>query len=163
MNNTKKSFLNVLALVVVVVVVFVGWRFYDLNRSPKNTFSSENVQLKKQASFFSGKSKLPEGFPKEIPIEAESLVQSDVLVYPDRNATLYSVSYTSSKTIEELTEIYKSYYYGTPYILHLDNFGKKIGDAYVFVATSASKDLTVMLTPQAGAPTVVQLSYLVRN
>jgi hypothetical protein len=163
MNNTKKSLLVTLGAALLVAVILLGWRFYTLNQPVKNTFSSENVELKREASFFSGKPQLPEEFPKDIPVEVENLTQSDVLVYPDRNATLYSISFTSTKTIDELSKIYTSYFNSAPYTLHLDTFGKRIGRSYKFAGTSQPKDLTVMVTPQAAGPVVVQMSYLVRN
>jgi hypothetical protein len=103
-------------------------------------------------------SKLPAGFPSDIPVEAANITQSYSAVYADHGVTQYTVNYTSAKTKDALWAAYTSYVSAAGYALGATT-NKSEG---VLDATKGKNDLNVLITSH-NSTSLVQITYLARE
>ena len=151
-----------LAVVVILAVTYFLWSSSNNKPvvTPTTKFSSENVQVQNtNLATAAGSSKLPSGFPTDTPVELTGITESTTLTYPERKATLYSVSYLSDKQQQELFTIYGKYLVDSGY--KIMNTDKSVAHM-MYQATKGQNDFTVVITPQ-GKQMLVQVSYVVRQ
>jgi len=112
-SSTPKR--NPIALVAVFVILLVlafimfGKNKDDVTNPSENNSTNvtkENVVMTKAEA-----GKVPTGFPSSIPVESNNIILADTKVYTDRATpvTLYTVNYTSSKTVAEKYNEYLSF------------------------------------------------------
>jgi len=148
-----------LAVIVILIAAYFLWSSSN-NKVNKTSFSSENVVMKTtNVAAATGADKLPDAYFKNIPVEVENITESTTLTYPERKATLYSVTYTSKKQQQELFTIYGNFLKDNGYkITNTD----KSANYMMYQATKDKNDLTVVITPQPDRM-MVQVSYVVRQ
>lgn len=99
----------------------------------------------------------PQGFPRDIPLEKGVITESAVTSYPEQNAQQLSVSYKSSKTVNQKYTEYKNYMTKAGYIVTEG----QAGSPRAIFGTKADVNLSVVVSSRDGK-TLVQLSYLLK-
>jgi hypothetical protein len=158
---TSNSTPILLGLAVIVILIAAYFLWGSSNKQVgQNSFSSENVIVTPtNVATATGEGKLPVGFPTDIPVEIANITESATLSYPDRKATLYSVSYFSTKQQEEIFATYGKFLADNGY--KITNTDKSAAHM-VYQATKDKNDITIVITPQPNR-IMVQIGYVVRQ
>ena len=151
-------------LVGVVVVIGVAWYFLmpvpaatPVKVKQVNSGVAE-VEVTKTDIAQNGISKLPVGFPKDIPVEVPNISESYRAVYASRGVTQYTVSYTSLKTREALWTTYSDFMNSAGYAVDKENSSKSLGQ---ITGTKDNDTLSVVLSTHGGL-SLAQLNFLDR-
>lgn len=147
----KKQIFAVL-LAILGCIIPAGCGGGSTSKNADSTWNAE-ASAKKEAkgeSSFSVENKLPDRFPKEIPIIKGSL--SMVALSTDISVT---VSYEVKKSFEEVLSVYKQYYKSAGYT---DMQELLIEDSFTGTGTLAGKNLLVMLSVNTDDPKLTSVS-----
>lgn len=128
--------------------------------SENNPASEETkaIVYKTDVNAATGKEKLPEGFPANIPVETDSVQDSIKSEIPDMHVTQYSVTYLSDKSVDAVQSIYTAFFTQEGYTT------KPSGQAPVqLYATKNNDDLSVVIETTDTGKTRVFVSYLDRK
>ncbi len=148
---TPHSYLISIIVLAIILGLLAGY-FYYTNR-PNKSFTTEKVQIT------DGVKQLPAGFPTDIPVETKNISKSEVLAYPDRGATLYSVQYMSSKQTEELYSAYSKYLSTNGFTIVSQS---KSASLIRYQAIKDREELNIIINPESGG-TKIQLVYVTRK
>lgn len=166
--NPNIKFLSLLVLV--VVALGLGWYFVS-NRVPApiddvggEVVKDENTKeingvLVTEASLADTGSKLPAGFPRDIPVEQINVTESYRAVYEERGATQYTVSYTSNKSRDALWDTYNSYLKSAGYSIDTTSTSKSQGQ---IMGSRENDTLFIIISARSGL-TLVQINLLDRE
>lgn len=156
-----------LAIGVFVVAILGGsWFIYTKYGSKQRVlptsdfvFDKENdMKFVKTDVVKTGGSKLPVGFPADIPVESGAIEDSYKGQFSNVKATQYTVSYTSPKTKTDLLALYNKYMTDNGYTIQPQPTSQTI------LQTSGYKgndSLSVVISSQKGI-SLVQISYVDR-
>jgi len=154
-SKFPKEVIILTALIVVIVLAVLVLQ--TTGRSAKQNFTSENVKVTKvDPTKATGKDKLPQGFPEDIPVNYSGVYESTTLTYPDRQVVLYSVSYYSAKQSEELYAEYEKYLAGAKY--SIVNKSKSAAQM-TYQASRVNDTLSVVITPRSPGA-MIQLAFV---
>jgi hypothetical protein len=119
---------------------------------------SADVSVTPAPSLDSGKA-LPEGFPKNIPVEVGNIVESYKVVYKTHdNVTQYTVSYTSNSSVSALWTKYSDFLREEGYTVDTTATDKKTG---TISGTKSQSTLAAVVSSHDNV-SLVQLSLLYR-
>ena len=149
--------------IVIIVLIIIGGALFM--REKKETPSvgktlelSGNIAVTvTKTDILKTGSRLPEGFPKEIPVESINIKDSYRAYYEKVRATQYTVSYTSERTKGDLWKTYSDYMVGEQYVVSAAS-SKSSGQ---ISGTKGDDSLSVIITTQ-NSVTLVQIVYLDR-
>lgn len=136
------------ALIAVVLLVALGL-VYKM-RGPK-LITSTDYQMAKLPETLKA---LPEGFP----LEPLNITEQKRIDYPERKSSLYSVVYTSTKSITELVGIYKTYLPNQGYTFTL---ATSTGSTFI-TSKKGNDDISISLYPLSDR-TSVSISVVTRE
>jgi len=162
-SRSPRALLWILAIIIVIGVVFwyVQQGKYVMTGVTPQKFSSENVKVTQvNVATATGTSKLPNGFPTDIPVELANITDSSTLAYPEHNTTLYTVTYISTHPSEELYANYTAYLKKTNYTIGQT---LRIPAQLTIQAVSSKGSLFTVITPKSTGGAEVQLAFTVRN
>jgi len=134
------------------------------NTSPRSNtdlpFTKEDVEVKKtDLANTQGEARIPSGFPKDFPIETETITESYVMDYTARGVVQHTVTFTTTLSQPEAFEKYKK-------ALESAGFTTELGGGGVDIsALNAYKDGDdfSLIVSSSGGVTTVQASYLDRK
>ncbi len=164
-EKQKKSFLPLIAVLVILFLVIFGLSKVLKRDTPQNPTANtpvqEEVVVKKidLTKATSPQEKIPQGFPTYIPIETGEAYESYSMDYPERNVTQYSLSYVTnaSKAVK-----YKEYVdFMTKNGFEFTKDGKNESAGFLY-GTKNGDDLTIVIA-STGTKTSVQISFLDRR
>jgi hypothetical protein len=156
-------------LVVIVIALGAGW-YVVSQRQPdidgpvtEEVVTDENTKeidgvLVTQSSVADTGSKLPAGFPRDIPVEQSNITESYRAVYTEHGVTQYTVSYTSNKSRDALWDLYNSYFKSVGYTVEQGS-SKTQGQ---ISANKGSDTISVVLSARGGV-SLAQISLLDRQ
>lgn len=150
-----------LALVVVVVIGGVWLGFKYLKKTPGSESATQtsskqgDIVVTKTDLTQSGGSRLPEGFPGNIPVEVATITEGYKAFYKNLNATQYTVSYTSKKSRDDLWTLYSNFMDTGGYTLDKTATSKSLGQ---LSGTHTGDNLMVIISVRSGL-SFVQMSY----
>lgn len=102
-----------------------------------------------------------EGLPNDLPINKASLVEQKRLAYPAQGTILYSLSYRTPRTPEDVVSEYKTYLTDHGYALHLASTTS--ASAISSIGGHRIKDnISITITPGKGF-NLVQLAVLYKK
>jgi len=154
-ENNHKGLFIALGVIILVVLVFF-FIFYGKSGSSDGEI---NVSLNEiDISSVSEEEKLPEGFPKDVPVELSNIEDSYSAVYEDDGFTQNSITYTSSKTIAEIYSEYEGFMEDSGYEITDSSLASGVASLY---ASKDNDDLSVVIANVSGLSTV-SVSYLDR-
>lgn len=102
---------------------------------------------------------LPAGLPQEIPLEASTVFESYKTVYHDRGVDQYTVSYTSTSSVDDKWLEYEGFLKSAGYSLIAESTNRQNGTIYGIMGNTG---LLVTITEENGKR-VVRLNYFVRS
>lgn len=158
--------LKIALVILVLVVAFLAqglymhtWPFGNSgNTAQNNTPLSTEPVFDKPTS--TSKSKVPDGFPNDIPVESYNIVNAYKVNYESQGLTQFTISYTSSKTKDELFDLYYNYMNTANFALTA-NTSRKLGQV---VGTRAGSTLTINIVDGAATGGErVDMNYLYRK
>ena len=115
MDNTSYKALSLTVSVLVIVIAaagFFGWRYWNEFRMERMERERAETPMNVETTvtpFEDGVLSAPEGFPEEIPVEDENIVQSETSTFADWSAVKRSVMYHSEESIESKHGEYRSF------------------------------------------------------
>lgn len=150
-------------LFLLVIVMYGKIRSTSPNPITQNTPAvtiDKTIVYKGNLAAAAGKDRLPQGFPQNIPVETDSLQESIKTEFPDKKLTQYSVTYTSSKTIDDMRATYESFFKNENYVIK-----PQISDTpQVQIHTSKDgNDISVIIENTDTGSTRVFLVYIDRS
>ncbi len=155
-NRNPVTLVIVFVVLIVLAFIMFGKNKTTVTPPPENTnpaVTKENVTVIKTNA-----GQVPSGFPTLIPVETKTIIFADTKIYTDRSTpvTLYTVNYTSSKSVSEKYNEYLSFMTKEGYM-----FGENGKDEknHALYGTSGNDSLLVTINKPEGGQTVVQLSY----
>ena len=152
----------IVPVVVLVLILLGGWLFLRKpDSTPKETklevtTVSNGVQVTKTDISKSG-SMLPEGFPKDIPVEMANIKDSYRAYYEKVKATQYTVSYISKQSRDTLWKTYSDFMNGKQYTVDQSS-SRSLGQ---ISGVKGDDSMSVVITSSGGV-TLVQIVYLDR-
>jgi hypothetical protein len=164
---TKKkgvSFPVLIAIFVILFVIIVLMYGARNNKQSDNTVQlteEKTVVYKGDTALGAAGTKLPEGFPSDIPLEAANLKESYRVDYVERGVIQYSAVYESSKTLDEVRKIYVDYMTKAGYVLKST---EPTTTGNYFYGQIGDDDFTVALSFDSNTrKTTVNLAFLDRK
>ncbi len=149
------------ALILVLIVVG-GWLYTRRTEpAPQSTVKevttvSNGVQVTKTDIAKTG-SRLPTGFPKEIPVEEANIKDSYRAYYEKVKATQYTVSYISKSSKDSLWKVYSDFMNSKKYAVDPSS-SRSLGQ---ISGVNGDDSMSVVITANSGV-TLVQIVYLDR-
>lgn len=159
-DSKMKTSVGILILVIIIALAYLGYSKYP-NLFKKTDLPVEKTVIEKiDFSKVENLGKLPSGFPSNIPVEKNNLIESTKITYTEQKSVLYSVSFNSARQPEELYTEYKSFL-STKNGFVINNQVKTV-ERMAFQATkTGTKDsISVTITPQSSGANLVQISYV---
>ncbi len=155
-----------LLLVIVIVAALALGGYLFLNRgadAPKDETPIENVTKKDgvtvaKTDVTKSGSKVPQGFPTDIPIESVNVTDSYKAFYERVQATQYTVNYTSDRDREDLWNMYSKFMNDSGYRIDVAQTSRGLGQ----ISGSKGDDSLSIIVTSSNGITLVQLSYLDR-
>jgi len=142
-----------IAVLLVVLLFVVGIVYFFLNKSilspaplpPQVEEKSEEafeIKHKYVMGESASSSKVPPGFPTEIPIEEENIIESYSVEHKNRSLTQYTVSFNTSRTPGQVYSDYEKYMTEAGY-----SFGRNGKDPqnYNLYGTLSNDDLSIYI------------------
>jgi len=165
----KKSQSIIFIVALFVILSFITYFVYvskmgknssaGLDNKVTQNITKENIVFKavNVSSAKTESDKLPSGLSASIPVETKGIFLSDSKTYTDRSApvTVYTVNYTTTKSVSEKYGEYLTYMTKNGFVFST-NGKDKIN--HVLNGTKDGNTLLVVVT-SSGGKTVVQLSY----
>jgi len=118
----------VVAVLVLVIVLVGGYLWYKSaygpSAEPKKDFDVATAGGAKVAFgdvTSTARSKLPPGFPKEIPVEQDIVIESYRAVYEEYGFTQYAYTYVSERSFDSLWEEYADFFESSGYIIEAED------------------------------------------
>jgi hypothetical protein len=153
-------------IIIVIILVFgVGYMLFGKDTPPlqKDTATSpitnnSPVVLVENTPLVNGIVPIPAGFPSDIPLEADKVLESATTHYPNQNASQLSLNYQSSKTIAQKYAEYKAYMEQRGYQMTEDNTSSSVKSIF---GIKDDTNLSVVIS-NTNEKTLVQLSYLIK-
>lgn len=158
-DSKVKTSVGILILVVLAALVYLGYSKYPSIFKKTNFSAEKSVVEKIDLSKVENIGKLPEGFPSNIPVEKNNLIESVKITYTEQKSVLYSVSFNSARQPEELYAQYKDFL-STKNGFAIDNQVKTVERmAFQATKTGTKDNLSVTITPGVQRTNLVQISY----
>jgi hypothetical protein len=150
----------VIAGILVLAVIFVLNRGEEasLDKTPiESVVKKDGVTVAKTDVTKSG-SRVPQGFPSDIPIESINVIDSYKAFYEKVQATQYTVNYTSDRDREDLWNMYSKFMNDSGYRIDVAQTSRGVGQ---ISGAKGDDSLSVIVTSSNGI-SLVQISYLDR-
>ncbi len=157
-SNKNSVLLTIVVLILIGAAIYYVWQ--AKNNAQPTTPAVEHVQNVVTKSFIGtgSQSKIPDDFPTNIPVELANLIDSYTAFYKDHNSTLASVTYTSTKTKDNLWTLYSNFIKDNNYTLNTQLTDKA---HYTMVASKANTTLTIVIST-ANNKSTVHISQLTK-
>jgi signal transduction protein with GAF and PtsI domain len=153
-----------LVLVIVVVLAIGGYLLLSggagepKNETPIETVTKRDGVIVAKTDVTKSGSKVPQGFPSDIPIESVNITDSYKAFYERVQATQYTVNYTSDRDREDLWNMYSKFMNDSGYRIDVAQTSRGLGQ---ISGAKGDDSMTVIVTSSNGI-SLVQLSYLDR-
>lgn len=159
-DSKTRLTLGILLVVIIIGLAYLGYSKYPNIFKQTNLPAEKSVVEKIDLSKVENIGKLPEGFPSNIPVEGNNLIESVKITYPEQKSVLYSVSFNSARQSEELYSQYQSFL-STKNGFVIDNQIKTV-ERMAFQATkTGTKDsISITITPGTQGTNLIQISYV---
>jgi hypothetical protein len=155
--NIKKILITIVILVVLVFALSLGRRSQsDQNELTGNLDDSSAIVMVENTPVVDGVISVPDGFPPDIPLEKDKILESSTTRYPKQSLRQLSVSYQSLEPVAQKYMEYKNYMGLAGYSLKEE---EPIAPTKVISGTKGDSNLSVVIS-NSGGRTLVQLSYL---
>jgi len=164
----SQSIIFIVALFVILLIVAFAMSSFS-KKAPTTTppVTTENqpqktteVKVSKvDLTTAQGDARLPQGFPTDIPVETTGAFESYIADYPTQNATQYTISYTTTKSVKDTYALYLAFMTKADYTFRPDGKDAKNGFLY---GTKDNNDLSIVVSTK-GTQTSVQMTYLKRG
>lgn len=158
----QKSGNKALTSVVLLAIVLLGI-FYlaKVMHKPALPLTVENVVVTKvDLSAPKSVSKIPAGFPKDLPIlDPSTINEGYTLDYKDHGVVLSNLTYTTTKSLKEVYDTYKKYMTGAFYVMRIE---PKETENSTLLGMKNNNQLSVVLTSNQNLVTI-KLSYTSRK
>jgi hypothetical protein len=155
---------STVTLVVVFIVLAIGIYLLVKNSGLKSggmgEITQENIVVK-NVDINSAESKIPEGFPSNIPIEALEIYTSNSLDYTDRGVIQHSVSYKTHKSVIDKNKEYYNFMVKEGYVLA--EVAKTNTDTFKNLYGSKDGDVLTVTMSFQGNRTNVDVVFLDRQ
>ncbi len=166
----QSSQIKTISAIIIILLVFgagfllfLKYRTSSLNQENSPTSGGTNGEsatvVVKNTPMVNGVISVPVGFPQDIPLESDSLIESATTQYPGESIQQLSISYRSSKTITQKYTEYKDYMNQAGYSL---TEGNKSAPVRAIFGTKENTNLSVAISSSEGK-TLIQLSYLLKS
>ena len=155
-----------LLLALLIVGLLILGTFLAINRGEDTTrddtpiesvVKKDGVTVAKTDVTKSG-SKVPQGFPKDIPVESVNVTDSYKVFYEKVQVTQYTVNYTSDRDREDLWNMYSKFMNDSSFRIDVAQTSRGVGQ---ISGARGDDSLSVIVTSSNGV-SLVQLSYLDR-
>ncbi len=155
------------AVITIVLVLTLGYILFNKYRTPaetslkvSNDTDSQPMKVEvENTQMVSGVLSAPAGFPSDIPLEKENILESVTTNFPENNARQLSVSYQSSRTVAQKYAEYKKYMQDIGYQM---TEGEANATVRSIFGTKEGNNLSVAIS-SADGKTLVQLAYLLTS
>jgi hypothetical protein len=127
-------------------------------QTPADSESEVEVRVSKTDITQNGVSKLPSGFPKDIPVEVANITESYRATYSEKGITQYTVSYTSQESRDSLWDLYNNYLKTAGYTVDTRASSKSQGQ----ITGVKNNDTLSTVISSRGNVTFVQINLLDR-
>jgi hypothetical protein len=161
-QNTRTA----LIAIIILIVLVAGYVSFGKHRSSQEGLfvspsddDSPAIVVVENAIMTNGVLPVPTGFPQDIPIEKEVILESAVTHYPEQNAEQLSLSYQSSKTIAQKYTEYINYIRQAGYDITEEDTSSPMKSIF---GIREDANLSVAISRSEGQ-TLVQLSYLLKS
>jgi hypothetical protein len=145
---------NMLLLIVAIVMIFIAaYLLPEKYRAIETNQNLSTVVLVENTREIHGVLPVPSGFPKDIPIENQNIVDSSTTYHPIEDIKQFYVSYLSEKGVAEKFNLYREYMIQAGYILSEEKSKRSLS------GTKGNSTLYVNLGERDGK-TLVELSFL---
>jgi hypothetical protein len=139
--------LNLLfAIILVVLLVAAGVYMSKHKKAPSVDPLSAPVA---DIDITSGSESVLEGLPKDLPINPQNIVEQKRLNYPAQNTILYSLSYRTSRSPEDVVAEYKSYFSSHAYSLKTAS-STATSTSMRLAAENSNSSITIVASPKEG-------------
>jgi hypothetical protein len=140
--------LNLLfAIILVVLLVAAGVYMSKHKKAPSVDPLSAPVA---DIDITSGSESVLEGLPKDLPINSQNIVEQKRLNYPGQNAILYSLSYRTSRSADDVVADYVSYFSSHDYRLRTASSTAATSTNMSIAAEKSNGSMTVAVSPREG-------------
>ena len=160
-NNKILPIIFVLLIIGGLYVLYVWMSGVDKTipvDEPASSTNQSDIVTVKNTPLVRGSLTTPPGFPEDIPIEAGQILESATTNYPNSKIEQLSLSYHSSKTVNQKFDDYKKYMQLKGYQI-TDSSASSPTKA--LFGTTVDTNLSVAISNSEGK-TLVQLSYLLK-
>lgn len=168
--------IKTVSVIVILLILVVGYVLFRKYPAPnqENLLTSDSVDdrsatvIVENTPMVNGTFSVPTGFPLDIPLERDGILESATTRYPGQNARQSSISYRSSRTLAQKYTEYRDYMRQAGYQMTEGNTTspiKNISGAPVrnIVGAKGSESLSVTITSHSDGGTIVQLYYLLTS
>lgn len=156
MDHTKKQLLSIVALLIfIALLLFFGFNSRQQTDVGEDYVAEEAVIIEDTVATL-GSLQVPPGFPAQIPVETENLLEGFKVTYLERQLVEFSLKYESSLTPENKWSEYMEYMTSAGY--EIDDTGVSNGR---LTGANGSNSLLVGIALEGGR-TIVRLKYYQR-
>ena len=160
-THTSHSYEKLKIVLVIGVLVLISALFLftrDGGLGSGNSFTSQRAFASAiDLSRVTGSDRLPEGFPRTLPVETQNLHESVTIEYPDKNIILHSVVYGSPRQLEDIRADFERYFAQGGYRdVKIDIGFERV----TFQAYKGSDTVSVVLSSPKALGTNVQIGYV---
>ena len=149
-----------LIIVILILIIGLGYVFFKgFNGSLSNVDNTPETAVIENTPLVDGALPPPAGLPTDLPLETGAVVESVTTNYPDLNARQLSVSYESSKTVEQKYNEYKDYMTTADYTV---TEGDSSAPVRAVFGVKDNANLSVVISSSDGK-TLVQVAYLLKS
>lgn len=158
-SQTTRIIWAIVAVIIIVILFFVlpG----DSNKQDAEPTNVADIEVKQVDLENAGNDsdKLPKGFPSDIPLTSENVVESYSSEYKDRGYTQHTVAFDTRDTISSLHALYETYMIAAGYEVTASSVDSSVASVS---GTLDNDDLTVIVTVSENTRRVT-LNYLDRD
>ncbi len=152
--NTKKGIGFLVALFALLLILV-----YVMSISFSKDSSEDVATTRIDVADAEGRGKLPDGFPSDIPVETDSVIESYASVYGDQNVTVYATSFQTKRDRTEVFNEYLTFVSEGGYMIYTISDKPDTKSIY---AKKGDASFSFSLSPM-GAESLINLAYLARN
>jgi hypothetical protein len=156
-NSQSRSLLTqrfiYIGVAVLVLLALLAVYFLINGRQPR--FTQDNVAVTYADPAGEGDARLPEGFPRDIPVNPDRLIESIKMAYEDMGTTLYSVSFIAEASPAEEFAKYFSYIRNAGYNIEPESINAERG---VLFGVRGGEEIQIIISPREEW-SLVQIAY----
>lgn len=146
----------IIPIILAIVVIIAGYLIFKYMNTPHTNMPAGQVTY---TDLKTSVTKIPEGFPTNIPVEAQNVKDSYKVAVKDSSTTQYTVSFTSSLDKAALWKTYSDLFTSLGYAV---DAGKTSQDSGVMEGFRSGNKLNISIKPY-GSEQYVTINYIARN